>query len=472
MLFSSISFLYYFLPPAIGLYFAVPKRFKNAVLLLASLVFYGWGEPRYVLLMGLSVLSGYGFGLLVEKYRQKGIGRMLCGISVSVSLSFLLYFKYANFFIENLGAVAGILKFSKISPLRLALPIGISFYTFQIISYTVDVYRGEAAQKNLIDLSAYIAMFPQLIAGPIVRYHEIADQLRDREHSLSGAAYGIRRFVIGLAKKILIANQLGELCSVFRASGEKSVLFYWMYAVAFCLHIYFDFSGYSDMAIGLGRVFGFRFPENFNYPYISRSATEFWRRWHISLGTFFRDYVYIPLGGNRKHQMFNIAVVWFLTGLWHGASTNFILWGLYFGVLLMIEKTFLLKVLDALPKIVGHLYLIIAVIFGWLIFYFTDMSRMGAAFNAMIGRGGILPADLLTETRLQSSLWIIIAAVILCTPVYKKISEAGHRIARSTKGGFVIVSTVKVVFLLGILFLSFVSLTAEDTYNAFLYSNF
>ena len=314
MLFSSIPFLYYFLPLVLAVYFLTPARFRNAVLLLASLIFYAWGEPKYVLLMLASILSGYGFGLLQERYRGQKGAKLVCGLSVAVSLSFLLYFKYADFFLENFNAATGL----GVPLLRIALPIGISFYTFQIISYTVDVYRGEPAQKNLIHLAAYVAMFPQLIAGPIVRYSDIAQQLEHRSHSTALAAEGVRRFLIGLGKKILIANQLGELCSVFRASDEKSVLFYWLYAVAFALHIYFDFSGYSDMAIGLGKVFGFHFLENFNYPYISASITEFWRRWHMSLGTWFRDYVYIPLGGNRvgrARQLLNILVVWMLTGL-------------------------------------------------------------------------------------------------------------------------------------------------------------
>lgn len=469
MLFSSISFLYYFLPPAIGLYFAVPQRFKNAVLLLASLVFYGWGEPRYVLLMGLSVLSGYGFGLLVEKYRQKGIGRMLCGISVSVSLSFLLYFKYADFFIENFNAVAGILKFSKISPLRLALPIGISFYTFQIISYTVDVYRGEAAQKNLIDLSAYIAMFPQLIAGPIVRYHEIADQLRDREHSLSGAAYGIRRFVIGLAKKILIANQLGELCSVFRASGEKSVLFYWMYAVAFCLHIYFDFSGYSDMAIGLGRVFGFRFPENFNYPYISASITEFWRRWHISLGSWFRDYVYIPLGGNRKgrgRQLVNILLVWMLTGFWHGAAWNFILWGLFFAVLLMAEKLWLLKRLES-SRLFSRIYTLFFVMISFVIFHAENLGQAFSDIAGLFGAGGIPLVSAEAVYYLRSFGIVFLAGGIGATPAFRgllrKVSEnpAGAKVLNLMEPAA-----------LALLLLVMTAYLVDGSFNPFLYFRF
>ena len=354
MLFSSIPFLYYFLPLVLAVYFLTPARFRNAVLLLASLIFYAWGEPKYVLLMLASILSGYGFGLLQERYRGQKGAKLVCGLSVAVSLSFLLYFKYADFFLENFNAATGL----GVPLLRIALPIGISFYTFQIISYTVDVYRGEPAQKNLIHLAAYVAMFPQLIAGPIVRYSDIAQQLEHRSHSTALAAEGVRRFLIGLGKKILIANQLGELCSVFRASDEKSVLFYWLYAVAFALHIYFDFSGYSDMAIGLGKVFGFHFLENFNYPYISASITEFWRRWHMSLGTWFRDYVYIPLGGNRvgrARQLLNILVVWMLTGFWHGAAWNFVVWGLMFAVLLIMEKLWLLKPLSKCRPL-AHLY--------------------------------------------------------------------------------------------------------------------
>lgn len=469
MLFSSISFLYYFLPLTIGLYFIVPKRFKNSVLLLASLVFYGWGEPKYILLMGLSVLSGYGFGLLVERYREKSAGRMLCGISVSVSLSFLLYFKYADFFIENFNAVAGILKFSQISPLRLALPIGISFYTFQIISYTVDVYRGERAQKNLVYLSAYIAMFPQLIAGPIVRYHEIADQLRDREHSLSGAAYGIRRFVIGLAKKILIANQLGELCSVFRASGEKSVLFYWMYAIAFCLHIYFDFSGYSDMAIGLGRVFGFRFPENFNYPYISASITEFWRRWHISLGSWFRDYVYIPLGGNRRgrgRQLVNILLVWMLTGFWHGAAWNFILWGLVFAVLLMAEKLWLLKRLEG-SRFFARIYTLFFVMISFVIFHAENLGQAFSDIAGLFGAGGIPPVSAEAIYYLRSFGIVFLAGGIGATPVFRGLLR---KVSENPAGGRALNLMEPVA--LALLLLVMTAYLVDGSFNPFLYFRF
>ena len=406
MLFSSITFLYYFLPLMLAFYFAsdfierlvlgrilhpaqtgTPGKAKNIVLLLGSLIFYAWGEPRYVILMVVSILAGWFFGLLLEKYRGKGAGRLVCVLSVGISLSFLLYFKYGNFFLENLGAVTG----QEIALIQAALPIGISFYTFQIISYTLDVYRGERAERNLINLAAYITMFPQLIAGPIVRYAGIAGRMEKRGHSWEEASEGIRRFVIGLAKKILLANQLGELCGVFRASSDKSVLFYWLYATALILQIYFDFSGYSDMAIGLGRVLGFHFPENFNYPYISASITEFWRRWHITLGSWFRDYVYIPMGGNRVGKgrwLFNIFVVWMLTGFWHGAAWNFIIWGLYFAVLLMAEKLWLLKYLKK-SRVLSRIYVLFLVTVSFVIFNGENMGQALSDIGGLFGAGGI-----------------------------------------------------------------------------------
>ena len=336
MLFSSIPFLYYFLPCVIVLYLIAPKKLKNTVLLLASLFFYWWGEPKYVVLMVLNIAFGYVCGLLIGKFRGKAISKLFLALSVIVSVGILGYFKYADFMIANFNVVTGL----SVPLLKIALPIGISFYTFQLLSYTIDVYRGDVpSQKNPITLAAYVALFPQLIAGPIVRYSDVAAQLSERKHSLEYISAGIRRFIIGLAKKVLIANAMGELCEIFKASGDKSVLFYWLYAIAFCVHVYFDFSGYSDMAIGLGKLFGFDFMENFNYPFISKSLSEFWRRWHISLGSWFRDYVYIPMGGNRvgKYRLIlNLMVVWMLTGLWHGAAWNFVIWGLYFGVLLMI----------------------------------------------------------------------------------------------------------------------------------------
>ena len=417
MLFSSIPFLYYFLPLVLAVYFLTPARFRNAVLLLASLIFYAWGEPKYVLLMLASILSGYGFGLLQERYRGQKGAKLVCGLSVAVSLSFLLYFKYADFFLENFNAATGL----GVPLLRIALPIGISFYTFQIISYTVDVYRGEPAQKNLIHLAAYVAMFPQLIAGPIVRYSDIAQQLEHRSHSTALAAEGVRRFLIGLGKKILIANQLGELCSVFRASDEKSVLFYWLYAVAFALHIYFDFSGYSDMAIGLGKVFGFHFLENFSYPYISASITEFWRRWHISLGTWFRDYVYIPLGGNRvgrARQLLNILVVWMLTGFWHGAAWNFVVWGLMFAVLLIMEKLWLLKPLSKCRPL-AHLYVVFFVVISFVIFNAENMGQALSDIGGLFGAGGIPLVSAEAVYCLRSFALVLILAVLGATPLLR-----------------------------------------------------
>ena len=465
MLFSSITFLYYFLPLTVAFYFLVPRRLKNVVLLFASLVFYGWGEPKYIRLLGLTVVLGYGFGLLVERYRNKRAGRILCITSVVVTLSFLVYFKYADFFLSNIHAVTG----WNIALLRLTLPIGISFYTFQIISYTIDVYRGETAQRSLIDLAAYVTMFPQLIAGPIVRYSDIADQLSARQHSWHGAAEGIRRFVIGLAKKILLADQLGELCSVFRASDEKSVLFYWMYACAFTLQIYFDFSGYSDMAIGIGGVFGFRIPENFNYPYISKTITEFWRRWHISLGTWFRDYVYIPLGGNRKgrwRQLFNILVVWLLTGFWHGAAWNFILWGLLFAVLLTVEKLWLLRKLEK-SRIVSHIYTLLFVLFGFVIFNAENVGQAVSDLGGMIGVGGLPLISDETLYNLRSFGIVLLAGGIGATPVVRnlagKVSEhpAGDRILEFVEPvGLAVLMLVMTAYLV------------DGSFQAFLYFRF
>ena len=332
MLFSSITFLYYFLPIVLILYHVVPTGWKNPVLFLASLIFYAWGEPKYVFLMILSVGIGYVAGLLMDKLPRKP----LLILSIGLCLFFLIYFKYTNFLVTNLNRTLH----TQIPLLKVVMPIGISFYTFQIISYIIDVYRGEVAkQKSFLALATYISMFPQLIAGPIVRYADINEQLGHRTYRAEELADGIRRLILGLGKKVLIANQLGELCQVFRASDEKTWLFYWIYAIAITLHIYFDFSGYSDMAIGLGKLLGFTFMENFRHPFMSKSVTEFWRRWHISLGTWFRDYVYIPLGGNRKgmkRQILNIAVVWMLTGFWHGAEWNFVIWLIYFALILII----------------------------------------------------------------------------------------------------------------------------------------
>lgn len=465
MLFSSIPFLYYFLPLVLAVYFLTPARFRNAVLLLASLIFYAWGEPKYVLLMLASILSGYGFGLLQERYRGQKGAKLVCGLSVAVSLSFLLYFKYADFFLENFNAATGL----GVPLLRIALPIGISFYTFQIISYTVDVYRGEPAQKNLIHLATYVAMFPQLIAGPIVRYSDIAQQLEHRSHSTALAAEGVRRFLIGLGKKILIANQLGELCSVFRASDEKSVLFYWLYAVAFALHIYFDFSGYSDMAIGLGKVFGFHFLENFNYPYISASITEFWRRWHMSLGTWFRDYVYIPLGGNRvgrARQLLNILVVWMLTGFWHGAAWNFVVWGLMFAVLLIMEKLWLLKPLSKCRPL-AHLYVVFFVVISFVIFNAENMGQALSDIGGLFGAGGIPLVSAEAVYCLRSFALVLILAVFGATPLLR---NGLVRLSQYPTAGKVLNALEP--FTLFVLLLVMTGYLVDGSFNPFLYFRF
>lgn len=384
MLFSSIPFLFYFLPCVLLLYAISPKKIKNFTLLICSLVFYAWGEPRLVLLMLITVLGGYILGLLTEKFNKHK--KLFLALAVALSLGFLGYFKYVDFFIENINLMTGL----SIPLLNVALPIGISFYTFQLLSYNIDVYRGNVpAQRNFVDLATYISLFPQLIAGPIVRYSDVAKQLRNRNHSFDKIALGVRRFVIGLSKKIIIANTLGEICEIFKSSNDKSVLYFWLYAVAFALHIYFDFSGYSDMAIGLGKLFGFDFAENFDYPYISKSITEFWRRWHISLGTWFRDYVYIPLGGSRvgmARLIINLLIVWMLTGFWHGAEWNFILWGLYFAVLLIVEKLFLLKWLNH-SKVISRIYVLLLVVISFVIFNAVSVNEAFVYIGGMLGVG-------------------------------------------------------------------------------------
>lgn len=435
MLFSSIPFLYYFLPCVLLVYFAAPKKLKNSVLLLASLFFYGWGEPKYLLLMLFSIMQGYVFGLLIEKSRERRSGKVCLAAGVALSLAMLAYFKYADFMIANLNALTGL----SVPFLKIALPIGISFYTFQIVSYLIDVYRGEVpAQRNFIDLAAYIAMFPQLIAGPIVRYSDIAAQIGSRTHTCAGAAYGVRRFVIGLSKKILIANLLGSLASAYKTTQDASVLFGWLYAAAFMLQIYYDFSGYSDMAIGLGSIFGFRFSENFNYPYIAGSITEFWRRWHISLSTWFRDYVYIPLGGNRVSRgkwVRNILVVWGLTGLWHGADWNFLLWGLYYGVLLLIEKLWLGKYLERLPKALRWLLCMIIVCIGWVMFNLTDFVQMRCALARMFSFTHVaLSQSLAADVSIVPPLLWMLPALVFSTPVCRRVhlgESCGAEIVRN-----------------------------------------
>jgi len=466
MLFSSIPFLYYFLPIVMVLYFVVPKCMKNGVLLLASLTFYAWGEPKYVILMIASICVGYISGLLIEAISDLKWKKWILTIAVAVCLGFLAFFKYANFFLENFAALTGF----SVPALKIGLPIGISFYTFQILSYIVDVYRGEVlAQKNIIHLAAYVSMFPQLIAGPIVRYADITRELEQRTHSMDHFALGARRFVLGLAKKILIANALGELCDIFRDSNEKAVLFYWLYAIAFCLHIYFDFSGYSDMAIGLGRIFGFTFLENFDYPYISKSVTEFWRRWHMSLGTWFRDYVYIPLGGNRVSKprwYFNIFAVWMLTGFWHGAAWNFVIWGLFFAFFLIVEKLWLLKRLEK-AKVWNHIYVLLVIAISFVIFNAADMKEAFSYIGGMFGAGGIPISSGEFVYYLKSYSVTLVLAIIGATPLVKNMINRLMERNVAEK----ILNVLEPIVLVGLLVVMTAYLV-DGSFNPFLYFRF
>lgn len=466
MLFSSIPFLYYFIPSVMMLYFIVPRCMKNTVLFLSSLFFYGWGEPKYLFFMLVSITQGYVFGILIEKYRGSKRSKFFLTAFVLLSLCLLGYCKYADFFIENFNAVTGL----SVPLLKITLPIGISFYTFQILSYTVDVYRGSVStQKNYINLAAYISMFPQLIAGPIVRYSDIAVQLENRTHSISNAAMGIRKFILGLSKKVLIANLLGELISVFKISGRKSILFFWVYAVSYTLHIYFDFSGYSDMAIGLGRVFGFHFPENFNYPYISGSITEFWRRWHISLGSWFRDYLYIPLGGNRVPKLrwiCNIFIVWMATGMWHGAAWNFILWGVIFAVLLITEKLWLLTPLKRM-KLLNHIYTLFFVIIGFVIFDTDDISRAFFYIGAMFGAADFPTVTFESIYYLRSYAVILIIAIFGATPLPIKLVHT----VQNWKYGGNLINVIEPVFLIVLLAVC-TAFLIDGSFNPFLYFRF
>ena len=462
MLFSSITFLYYFLPIVLLLYYAVPRRFKNFILLLASFVFYAWGEPKYVFLMLLSVAIGYSAGYLMDRLPKKPV--MI--VSIGLCLAFLLYFKYTNFFIINANALLQ----TQFPLLKVVMPIGISFYTFQIISYIVDVYRGDVEkQKNYLNLATYISMFPQLIAGPIVRYSDINKELEERAITGEQIAEGIRRFIIGLGKKVLLANQLGELCGVFRDSGEQTLAFYWVYAVATMLHIYFDFSGYSDMAIGLGKLLGFSFLENFNYPFMSKSVTEFWRRWHMSLGSWFRDYVYIPLGGNRRgkgRQLLNIFVVWMLTGFWHGAEWNFILWGLLFAVLLVVEKLWLLERLNK-SVILSRLYLLLVVCISFVIFSAPGVKGLGADLRGLftVNATGIVGAECLYY--LKSYGPILLLSILGATNWPKRLYGRLRENAVIDHMSVV----VEPILLLAVLLLSTAYLV-DGSFNPFLYFRF
>lgn len=463
MLFTSISFLYYFLPLVLIMYFIVPRKYKNLILFIFSLLFYFYGEPKYIFLMLLEIFVAYIGAILVDKYKSKDIFIFI----IFIHILLLVIFKYTDFIIEIFNNVFNFnLKLFNIS-----LPIGISFYTFQIISYIVDVYKGKVkVQKNFLKLATYISLFPQLIAGPIVRYESIEKELDDRKETFEDFSYGVRRFVIGLFKKVLIANILGELITKFNLIDERSVLLYWIFSISYMLQVYFDFSAYSDMAIGLGRMFGFHFLENFNYPYISKSITEFWRRWHISLGTWFRDYVYIPLGGNRVNKikfLRNIIIVWLLTGIWHGASLNFCIWGLFFGIMLIIEKFSFNKYLEKIPSFIRRIYVLFIVMISFIIF---GSSNMNDAFNTIKGLFGFNKEVFInnyTIYYLKNYLFVLILAILLSTPLIKKL------VLKLKKNCFIkklfdILEIVSIPIILVIV----TSYLIDNSYNPFLYFRF
>ncbi len=466
MVFSSIPFLFYYLPAALLLYLISPKKLKNTTLLFVSLFFYGWGEPKYVFLMAATIAVNYIAGILIEKFKGKVLSKISFAFACIFSVGMLGYFKYADFFIENINAVTGL----SVPLLNIALPIGISFYTFQILSYTIDVWRGNvSAQKNPVSLGAYVTLFPQLIAGPIVRYSDVEVELKERTYSFEKISLGIRRFILGLSKKILIANVLGELCRIYINSADKSVAGSWLYVFSYMLQIYFDFSGYSDMAIGLGKILGFSFLENFNYPFISKSVTEFWRRWHMSLGSWFRDYVYIPMGGNRVGKLrlvFNIFTVWLLTGFWHGAEWNFIIWGIYFAILLMAEKFFLLKYLDK-SKVISRFYLIFAAAVSFAVFSGSSVSEAIELLKGMFGISTIPAFSQSFFYHLRSYGVILLVAVIGSTPLPKM----AVKYLRKIKDSGWIWDVAEIVFL-GILLLISVAFLADGAFNPFLYFRF
>lgn len=469
MVFSSLTFVFLFLPIVLILYFIMPNRqMKNLLLMLASFLFYAWGEPIYIVLMLFSILSGFLFAQLVEKERQNGNktnAKIYFVFSVIIALGLLGFFKYSGFLVDNINQLFG----TNIYLRKLPLPIGISFYTFQILSYIIDVYRGNIkAQKNIITLATYIAMFPQLIAGPIVRYITIENELENRKESFSDFITGLKRFIIGLGKKVLIANQMGIIAdAIFNStSGDPGTLLVWLGAIAYTFQIYFDFSGYSDMAIGMGRMFGFHYLENFNYPYISKSITEFWRRWHISLGTWFRDYLYIPLGGNRKWALRNIIVVWFLTGLWHGASWNFILWGLYYGLLLIIEKYIIRSYQIHIPKFLQHIFTLFFVVVGWVLFRIENLNNLIFYLERMFSYHKTAVDSLLfTYQDMLHALPFLIIAFIASLPFFKNVVKrielgSNNRLKYMYDFCLLAIFVVSLIFLMG------------EKFNPFIYFRF
>ena len=466
MIFSSILFCFYFLPVVLAVYYISPKNLKNLVLFISSLIFYAWGEPVYVLLMIFSTAVDYTLGRGVDHFKtaeKPGFAKLMVALSAVINLSLLGFFKYAGFFMEIVNSVFNV----NVPVPELALPIGISFYTFQTMSYTIDVYRGDAKmQKNIISFGAYVSLFPQLIAGPVVRYNTIAKELDSRSVSFEDFACGIRRFIRGLAKKVLLANSVGALFDAAKVMGPSdiSVLSAWLGIIAFTFQIYFDFSGYSDMAIGLGRMFGFHFDENFNTPYESKSITEFWRRWHISLGTWFREYVYIPLGGNRvsvPRHIFNLALVWFLTGLWHGAAWNFIFWGLFYGCFIILEKYVFARLFAKVPDLLKHVYTLFVVVIGWVLFSFEEPVKIGVYLKNMFGIGTTLINDRAVYYLLTNAVVLVLCAFFSTSAakrIYEKISFKGKR------------TVLDILALLT--FLLCTAYLVDASYNPFLYFRF
>ena len=460
MLFSSLIFLYAFLPCTLLAYFLTPRRGKNPVLLLASLLFYAWGEPRYLILILLNILLGFTAGLGIHRFRGRLLGRLFLLTSVAGSLGLLCCFKYGDFFLSAINGALGI----SLPLWRLALPVGLSFYTFQILSYTIDLYRGDVeVQRNPVSFALYVALFPQLIAGPIVRYRDVAQELQERKHSTAMAYEGACRFLVGLGKKVILANNLGLLCQSYRSSADPTVLFAWLSALGFFLQIYYDFSGYSDMAIGLGRILGFHFPENFRYPYCSRSVTEFWRRWHMTLGAWFRDYVYIPLGGNRTGKlrwMGNILLVWCLTGLWHGAGWNFLLWGLFYAILLLGEKLWYGPFLAKMPWF-SHIYLLLSVLLGFVLFQGGSLEQSWGDFRAMLGAGSIPTVSRESLYALRNHGVLLILGALGATPL------PGRLYRRWSKG----LQWIEPL-LLALLLLLCTAYLVDGSFNPFLYFRF
>ena len=459
MLFSSNVFLFAYLPAVFVMYYLVPRKWKNPVLLLVSLFFYGWGEPVYLFLMIATILLNYGCGILIHRYRQQHAKKILV-FGVAANLLILGFFKYAGFLAAQLQALLPFLPDWEVP--QIPLPIGISFYIFQSMSYVIDVYREDApVQENALTFGTYVTLFPQLIAGPIVRYSDVAYQMDHRRENTADFASGIPLFIIGLSKKVLLANPMGSLWNLMQE--QPGTLAAWVGIAAYTLQIYFDFSGYSDMARGLGRMFGFEFLENFNYPYISRSVTEFWRRWHISLSTWFREYVYIPLGGNRRglmRQILNLLIVWALTGLWHGASWNYVFWGLYYAALLILEKTFLLKKLKQLPAAVAHSYTILAFTLGWALFYFESLPALGQFLLRLFSFAGTGSQGM---TVIAAYLPLMAAAVVASTPLASR-TLAGRKLSAWGFGVQVLV--------LALMMLLCVAALASQSYNPFIYFRF